>query len=170
MKYIVIILLILVGAAAAAIAFDNDKRMYSHDLGCADYTGRAGEICRSLSREMQWEWLGHAIVSPGWRVTFQTMRQVYCKNAITTKDIPALKEMAGYEPFKMIDARLENGAVGLLTLLRTRPETKAADIPDSAFDAHSGIMYAIGTNSIFNPQNPSYILRGGCPASSGNPD
>ena len=147
---------------AIGIFLDSDKKMYSRDLGCNDYQGRAAEICRDFSREMDWTWLGHVLPAPGWRVTFDAVRRVYCKDRITLADMPALKDMASYHPFKPIDPRLEQGTVGLLTLLQTSPEGKASGLPDSAFDAHSGIVYGSEESSVFNPENPDYVLRKGC--------
>src|SRR3954463_8741820 len=32
---------------------------------------REKELCQALVRSMEWTWLGHAILSPGWRITFR---------------------------------------------------------------------------------------------------
>jgi len=149
MKSAIAALLIMLGMIVAFIV--EAKR----DLGCPSYEGRAREICRGLARNMEWGWMGHAIVAPGWRVTFSTMREVYCGNKITIEDLAALKELAEPQPFKSKDWRLENGAVGLLTLLRTRH-------PDVAFEIHSPTSFCTEPNCAFNPANPEYILRGGC--------
>jgi hypothetical protein len=42
---------------------------------------------------MEWTWLGHAIVSPGWRPSYVGVKNVFCRLAITTADIPALIPM-----------------------------------------------------------------------------
>jgi hypothetical protein len=161
MKYVfVLILFVISGGLVASIL---DTNMYHRDLGCDAHTGRAKEICIDLAHEMEWTWLGHAIVAPGWRVTFVTIGRVYCKDSLSLKDIDTLKYLAGHRPFKTDDARLEQGILGLLALLRSRPETKASGIMDSIFDVARTEAYTIDGTSLFNPQNPDYILRDGCP-------
>jgi hypothetical protein len=156
MKSAIAALLIMLGMIVAMVV--EAKR----DLGCRTRADREREICRGVARNMQWEWTGHAIVAPGWRITFDTLRRVYCDDKITVDDIAALKHLAE-------DRRVENGAVGLLTLLRTSPEAKAARIPDSEFNANTTASYCIDTNCVFNPENPQYILRGGCNSTSTPP-
>src|SRR5215471_15491388 len=69
-----------------------DKRMISRDIGCANVTpGRANEICQALSDSMEWTWMGHAIISPGWRVTWNALRRVYCREGISASDLPTLE-------------------------------------------------------------------------------
>lgn len=167
MKYVAIILLLLIGYVVVHKSQGSESYMYSRNLGCDAYGPRAQDICRSFGREMEWSWLGHAVISPGWRTTFEGMRRVYCKNHIALKDVPALKEMAGYKPFKTTDWRLEQGVVGLLTLLRAGGEAKAAGIPDGEFDVRSGESFSTGSDSVFNEQNPAYILRNGCAGIAG---
>jgi hypothetical protein len=51
--------------------------MMSRDSGCTEVRlARGKEICRALSDSMEWNWSGHAIISPGWRVTWQGVRHV----------------------------------------------------------------------------------------------
>jgi hypothetical protein len=69
--------------------------MVSRDIGCArasDARGRA--ICDSLASSMQWTWLGHAIISPGWRVTWPGLRDVYCRKHLESADVPILERLA----------------------------------------------------------------------------
>jgi hypothetical protein len=119
-----------------------DRQMISRDLGCAKVgSARAREICNAISSSMEWTWMGHAIVSPGWRTTWPGIVNVYCHEHITAADLPVL------QTFKegLSDWRLESGAEEL-TYLAKNADGKG-DAPE---------------NSIFNPQNPSYILKGGC--------
>ena len=82
--------------------------------------------------------MGHAIISPGWRVTWNALRRVYCREQISTADLPVL------ETLKIgSDWRLEDGASDLIRLVGS----SRANEPD---------------NSIFNPTNPHYILKDGC--------
>jgi hypothetical protein len=82
-----------------------DKHMISRDIGCASVTGNRGkEICLALSNSMEWTWMGHVIISPGWRVTWNALRRVYCRERISAEDLPAL------EALKMgSDWRLQSG-------------------------------------------------------------
>ena len=106
-------------------------------LKCGDYISeRAKVICRMFEAEMEWTWTGHAIISPGWRVTWETDRKVWCKAHIKDADTSVLTELSRSKDF-----RLENGASAMLRLLHGERDP----------------------TSIFNPENPSYLLRGGCP-------
>ena len=115
--------------------------MISRDIGCARADlGRTRAICTALSNSMEWTWLGHAIVSPGWRITWPGLRQVYCREKITAADTAALEALKHGS-----DWRLQDGADNLLRLV-----------------AGSGGNETEPQNSIFNPANPDYILRNGC--------
>jgi hypothetical protein len=118
-----------------------DQKMRSRDIGCAKVSpGRGKELCQSLSESMEWTWMGHAIISPGWRVTWNTLRRVYCRDKTSASDLPVL------ESLKMgSDWRLDDAADDLIRLVGGRAEPE---------------------NSIFNPANPQYILIGGCPGST----
>lgn len=118
-----------------------DKRMMSRDIGCANVkSDRGNEICHALSDSMEWTWMGHAIISPGWRVTWNALRRVYCRERISAADLPVLETM------KMgSDWRLEDGADELIRLAGS--SKGPANEPD---------------NSIFNPTNPQYLLKDGC--------
>ncbi|TAL40140.1 MAG: hypothetical protein EPN97_00840 [Alphaproteobacteria bacterium] len=127
-------------ALAAALCWPGDYMM-SKDIGCAKASNARGkEICAALSESMEWTWMGHAIVSPGWRVTWEGLRETYCKAHVTAADIPALKELA-----KATDWRLESGAGNLITLIENA-SGKGAE-PE---------------NSVFHPKNEQYVLKGGC--------
>ncbi len=116
--------------------------MASRDLNCdAIYDPRARVICRRLERDMQWTWMGHAIISPGWRITFESVRRTYCAESIGPRDIPALDVLR----HNTRDWRAASGADYLLRLIRNR---------DGLGDEDSA--------SVFNPANPLFILKGGC--------
>jgi hypothetical protein len=118
-----------------------DKKMISRDIGCANVTlGRGQEICHALSDSMEWTWLGHAIISPGWRVTWNALRRVYCREKISAADLTALETMKTGS-----DWRLQDGADGLIRLVGS-----------------SGGPANESESSIFNPTNPDYILKDGC--------
>jgi hypothetical protein len=118
-----------------------DKRMISRDIGCAVVSSERGtEICQSLSDSMEWTWMGHAIISPGWRVTWSALRRVYCREKISALDLSALETMK-----RGSDWRLQDGADDLIRLARSG----------------SGPPYE-PENSIFNPENPQYILKNRC--------
>jgi hypothetical protein len=89
---------------------------------------------------MEWTWMGHAIIAPGWRVTWSALRQVYCRERIAAADLPALEYLK-----QASDWRLQEGADGLIRIIRNA-SGQATD-PE---------------NSIFNPANPQYILMGDC--------
>ena len=117
--------------------------MGSRDLGCDQQFGRAQKICRRLEREMQWTWMGHAVISPGWRVTFESVARTCCAERVGPEDIPALQILRQ----KTKDWRAESGADSLIRLVQNR-------------DGGENIT------SIFNPANPSFILKEGCPPMS----
>lgn len=119
-----------------------DQMMRSRDIGCAKVSpGRGKEICQAVSESMEWTWMGHSIISPGWRVTWNTLRRVYCREKTSAEDLPVLGSL------KMgSDWRLQDAADDLIRLAGAGP--------------------AEPENSIFNPANPQYILMGGCPGST----
>ena len=85
---------------------------------------------------MEWTWFGHAIISPGWRVTWNGLRRVYCREKIGAADLKTLEHLR-MSP----DWRLQDGAADLIRLLSPAGEPE---------------------NGIFNPNNSGYVLRGGC--------
>ena len=70
------------------------------------------------------------------------MRHSYCAETIGPGDIPALETLRR----KSTDWRAESGAEFLLRLVRSKDGAGDEDIA-----------------SIFNPANPAFILRDGCP-------
>jgi hypothetical protein len=113
----------------------------SRDLGCTKVgLMRAQEICQALSGALEWTWFGHAIIAPGWRLTWQGLRRAYCSERISAADIPALETLV-----RAPDWRLENGAGNLPRLVSA--QAGGRDEPET---------------SIFNPNHPDYLLKGGC--------
>jgi hypothetical protein len=115
--------------------------MASRDIGCANANSERGrDVCNALSASMEWTWMGHAIVSPGWRVTWSGLARVYCRENITTADLPVLEVLK-----RGSDWRLADGAEALIRLT-TNGTGKVTE----------------SETSIFNPKNTDYILRDGC--------
>src|SRR5262245_12178727 len=114
--------------------------MASRDIGCAKAApGRGQEICRAVSSSMEWTWMGHAIIAPGWRPTWRGLARVWCALRITDDDLPTLEALRHASS----DWRLESGTDSLMRMTKS----KSAEEPET---------------SIFNPRNPSYILKDGC--------
>ena len=129
---------------AIAGAFGNppgQTNITSRDLGCAAVSDiRAGVICRRLQREMQWTWTGHTNISPGWRVTLQSVVRTYCGEKVGSNDVRSLEALR----HSSTDWRIESGADFLLRLVRSVHGSAREDV-----------------NSIFNAHIP-YILKNGC--------
>ena len=118
-------------------------RITSGDLGCTDFEdGRVSQICRAIAGSMEWTWFGHAIILPGWRLTWDGLRQVHCAEQIGSKDRAALERLATAR-----DWRLQSASENLIRLLNVQ-EGRDSE-PE---------------NSIFNPTNNNYILRLRCDA------
>ena len=109
----------------------------TRSLGCEAYSSspRALRLCCGLERDLEWSWWGHATVSPGWRIGWDGVRDVYCREHVGSADLDALTTLS-----RGAKSQLQNGAEFLLHLLKGDPEP----------------------TSIFNPQNPQYVLREGC--------
>lgn len=54
---------------------------------------RMSEICRTLEKHLEYEFFGHAIVSFGYRATFNTARKAWCELTPTRSDANLLKNM-----------------------------------------------------------------------------
>src|SRR5262245_51381716 len=108
---LLILVVLAVAALVAALLWPRGV-MATRNIGCAQVEpGRGREICQALSDSMEWTWKGHAIIAPGWRITWQGLHRVYCGEKISAADIQAL-EMLARRP----DWRLESGAASLLRL------------------------------------------------------
>src|SRR6476661_5594946 len=78
---------VFVLAVANAYALDS---LYSRNLSCSRFSAaRERQICEALEREMEWTWTGHAIIAPSFRVTFVTVKKVYCVLLISAQDTPS---------------------------------------------------------------------------------
>jgi hypothetical protein len=136
--------LVLGGVVLLAIAValcSPGRSMATRDIGCANTSGRGYEICTALSRSMEWTWMGHAVLWPGFRPTWRGLASVWCTQRIADGDVPVLETLRRASS----DWRLESGADSLIRIAKNR--TGSGDEPE---------------NSIFNPRNPEYILKGGC--------
>jgi hypothetical protein len=127
----------------------KEYSVYSRDIGCAEVAqGRPHEICEAISTSLTWQWMGHAIMAPGYKPSFKGIRNVYCTLKIGKEDVKTLKDLKQYDPRRkwLPDWRLESGADMLLRII--------AGLDNMDEEAAS---------SIFNPKNSSYILKNGCP-------
>jgi len=131
------VLIAVLLAGWIVLSLNQDRR-----LGCENQSGeRAIEICRHLEATMRFGWLGHAIISPGYRVTFEGVREVYCALQVGPDDLPALQSLLGAD-----DWRLQDGADFLIRLAT----------------GHDRYGLPEAEVSIFNPSHPDYVLKDGC--------
>lgn len=116
--------------------------MLSKDIGCGSIQDARGvDICKALPTNMSFTLLGHATLSPGWRIGFDAIAKVYCDQKITAADIPLLKSMNK----NASDWRLESATASLVLILQN--VDGKGDEP---------------MTSIYNPKNSNYILKQGC--------
>jgi hypothetical protein len=115
---------------------------YSRHMKCGELTEeRARDICGSIERNLEYTWFGHAIISPGYRSTWKTVIAVWCEQQIKREDMNELHALSDAE-----DWRLASASESLLRLLTGNDQ----------------YGYPEAETSIFNPSNPSYLLRDGC--------
>ena len=127
---------------AAPMAACLERWQYSRELHCENQTdSRARQICSSVERHLEYTCCGHAIISPGYRSTWITVKAVWCEERIEEKDVATLRALA-----KANDWRLVSAAESLLRLLTGRDQYGTEE-PET---------------SIFHPPNPSYLLKDGC--------
>ncbi len=141
---------------------EGGNRMYSRDLNCNEFElPRTKTICHALQREMNWTWFGHAIISPGWRPTFEGVTRVFCELSIDVADIPAIIPMTGWsrETRNMGDWRLESSSRWLIFLLGKRA-VKYISFIEAREELEQNLS---DPASIWNPSNSGYPLRKGCP-------
>lgn len=139
--YLVITLLIM-GFIGMVAADKIAPWRYSRHMQCEEQTDRrARAICKSIERNVVYTCCGHAIVSPGFRSTLETVVSVWCQQRINTKDINALNSLSEAK-----DRRLKSTAESLLRLLTGHDQygNREADV------------------SILNPSHSSYVLKDGC--------
>lgn len=149
--------------------------LYSRDLDCEEqHTDRSREICRAMEEALEWTWKGHAIISPSYRVTFESERRVFCQLPITTGDTRTLVDMVINSDWRhtTAEARINNGARGLLALLGQKaldnfpepgdlPNNKMKRLVAKHLKEEITLLIADPVN-IYNPAHRSYILRDGC--------
>jgi hypothetical protein len=128
-------LVVLVGWAGLWMADDREADCGAYGIK------RAGAICRALSDNMQFEWQGHAIIAPGYKVTFETVRRVYCQQKVNADDLRFLEQLLDSS-----DWRTQNGADFLIRLITGHDRYGAPE----------------DISSVFNPGNPAYLLKEGC--------
>jgi hypothetical protein len=146
----------------------------SRNLHCERYElARSQEICGALEREMEWTWTGHAVIWPGYRVTWPSLRRVFCTLHIDSGDTPALVQLVvWHRKGEWNDDRLEFGATSLLKLLGKKalqalpaPESIPNEMGKTRLRSLRGDIEQILSDNtfVYNPSNPEYILRDGCP-------
>jgi hypothetical protein len=164
------LLLILASSSGVGAA-----SLYSRNLSCQRWSvARPNEICKTLEREMEWTW-GHAIVSPSYRVTFETVRRTYCALSVLAQDTAVLVDMVLALERKpdgnMARAQLVNGARFLLSLLGKQAlevfPARDKSWDDQTWQIAKNLREEVALNSsdpgmIWNPANPQYLLRNGC--------
>jgi len=130
------------------ISCAKDYSLYGRDIGCAEVApGRSLQICEALAASLTWQWMGHAIIAPGYKPSFEGTLKVYCELKIGTDDLEALRGLKTYDPKhkRLPDWRLESGADVLLRVI-----------------SNLGGMGDDPVSSIFNPMNTNYVLKDGC--------
>jgi hypothetical protein len=148
--------------------------LYRRNLNCDQQsTEQAARICRVMEQEIEWTWLGHAIISPGYRMTLASELKVYCKLPIRVDDTATLIAMSLHPEYRANAAQVQvrNGARGLLKMLGQRALDRFPDpagmpktIRASAQYLKDEIALAIrpDSSSVYAPSHPAYILRHGC--------
>jgi hypothetical protein len=150
--------------------------LYTRNLSCDKrFAARELAICKALERELEWIWTGHAIISPGYRTTFESARRIFCSLPISARDTRSLVMIAvsAERPSTMTfaDAQLANGSRVLLNLLGQQAldgfPGRQSDWDERAWQIAKSLREEISANindpgMIWHPQNPQYLLRGGC--------
>lgn len=163
---------VLSGLALPGLAADL---LLSRQLACErEALPRAQAICRALEREMQWEWFGHAIVAPGYRVSFASVRRAWCRLQPGADDTAVLVGLVlAHRGAGARELQIGNGArwllllLGPLALASFPPPERFADAADAQAAAFltEEIRLGIGDPAtIWHRANPHYLLREGCNA------
>lgn len=125
---------------------------YSKDMGCTGISDQRGsEICQSISKHLVWGWTGHAVISPGWKFDFESLKEVYCETKIRKDDFDILMNMCTNIKgrgacTKPEDPRLSLALEGLINLV---------------VGLDGGDAFTKGT--VYDPKSDSYLLKDGCP-------
>ena len=160
-------------AVANADALDS---LYSRNLSCSRFSApRERQLCEALEREMEWTWTGHAIIAPSFRVTFATVKKVYCVLSVTAQDTPSLVRMVVQTERKtdgtMADMQLQNGGRFLLYALGKQALSAFPEQQNNWDKLEQQIaknlkeeiaLYSADPGVIWNPANPQYLFRNGC--------
>jgi hypothetical protein len=138
-----IFLLSLMGVLIVLCAYAFRSWRSSQQLDCQlQSADTARVICASIERHLEFTCCGHAVIDPGFRPTWSTIRDVWCEQRIDAADEEVLRWLTAAQ-----DWRLASAAGSLLRLLTGRDESGAMEPP----------------SSVFNSSNPAYLLREGCP-------
>jgi hypothetical protein len=137
--FLLSVISVLVVLGAFAFLFWHGSRQLDCQLQAAD---RARAICASIERHLEFTCCGHAVIDPGFRPTWMTIREVWCEQRIGASDETVLRVLAGAQDWRLVSA------AGSLLRLSTGHDPDGAPEPSS---------------SVFDLSNPDYLLREGCP-------
>jgi hypothetical protein len=89
----------LLGFAAVLAAFllpdaadGKDYTLTGRNIGCAELgLGRSRQICEAIAASLTWQWMGHAIIAPGYKPSLEGILNVYCALKIGKSDVGPCK-------------------------------------------------------------------------------
>jgi hypothetical protein len=125
--------------------------LYTRNLACdSRFAARELAICKALERDLEWVWTGHAIISPGYRTTFESARRMFCSLPIAAEDTRSLVmlNLLGQQALDGFPGRQSDWDECAWQIAKNLREKISANINDPGM--------------IWHPQNPQYLLRGGC--------
>ncbi len=74
------------------VSHAKDYSLHGRDIGCAEVTpGRVRQICEAIAASLTWQWMGHAVIAPGYKPSFRGIHNVYCELKIGKDDEKSLK-------------------------------------------------------------------------------
>lgn len=73
--------------------------------------GRGRQICEAISQSLTWQWMGHAVIAPGYKPDSGSLANVHCRLKIGKDDLDALQRLT-----QSHDWRLQVGAEMLLRM------------------------------------------------------
>lgn len=118
---------------------------YSKNMHCEKMqNSREGEICKSIEKYQEYEFVGHAMISAGYRSSFATAKKAWCELSLTESDLMLLKEM-------QFDHRLPPQLVSGSEMLFSLLDAKLHPNPD---------LYPV--SGVYSPQSPGYLLKAPC--------
>ncbi|MFY9316956.1 MAG: hypothetical protein WAO95_15535 [Burkholderiales bacterium] len=139
---------LLIALLLPGILRASDYSPYGRNIGCGEVaSGRPQQICEAIAASLTWQWMGHAVLAPGNKPSFEGIRKVYCALQIGKGDVETLQRLRNYDPIRRRrpDWRLESAADMLLRIVVNLDGR--GDEPE---------------NSVFNPKSADYILKSGC--------